>query len=550
MIREVLDVLIVLLAAAVLFVAADGDLDMRLGGLRLRVHEWLRPAVALTIALIARAWLDRSRTVTIIATRGLLALVIAAIGIYLQHHVRVAGGLDSYGYVSTANLIASGRLSERQPLAGTLPFAGALDAATPLGYVPRAADNTSVPRFPIGMPLVMAGFRALGPQAVYFVPLVMSIVALALMYVLAGGSAVGLFAAALLAVDPLFVAYAIQPMSDVPATCWMLAALCAATRTPAGRRQVALAALAGICGGMAILTRTVLLPAVIVLVAVTWDASRRKSHVVFAAIVAVFIVMQGILNVMLYGGVTLSGYGTTSHMFEMSVQRFLANAANYGKWLTYSQSPFVWILWPVAMVVLRRDRFAWQASAVAIAAAAPYAFYIVFDDWESSRFLLPAIAIVLVLAARALASLFQASRAVATAHVVFLAVALACGAASHRFLVREGTYGLATLEAKYALAGEWFKKNTSDRVVVLASLHSGPIRMYGERQTVRWDHIPAGGLSATLRHLIAAGYEPYLALDEPSEPPLFAERFGGIPRSAEPIARVRVVNIYRFVSAY
>ena len=44
--------------------------------------------------------------------------------------------------------------------------------------------------------------------------------------------------------------------------------------------------------------------------------------------------------------------------------------------------------------------------------------------------------------------------------------------------------------------------------------------------------------------------DPYLALDEPSEPPLFAERFGGLPRSAEPVARVRVVNIYRFVSAY
>ena len=35
----------------------------------------------------------------------------------------------------------------------------------------------------------------------------------------------GLFAAVLVAVDPLFAAYAIQPMSDVPATCWLLAAL-------------------------------------------------------------------------------------------------------------------------------------------------------------------------------------------------------------------------------------------------------------------------------------------------------------------------------------
>ena len=119
-----------------------------------------------------------------IASRGLVAILIASAGVYLHHHVRIAGGLDSYGYVSTAKLIAAGRLSEPQPLAQVLPFENALSAATPLGHVPRADGEASVPRFPIGLPLVMAAFSVFGPQGPFFVPLVMALAALALMFAL------------------------------------------------------------------------------------------------------------------------------------------------------------------------------------------------------------------------------------------------------------------------------------------------------------------------------------------------------------------------------
>jgi hypothetical protein len=87
--------------------------------------------------------------------------------------------------------------------------------------------------------------------------------------------------------------------------------------------------------------------------------------------------------------------------------------------------------------------------------------------------------------------------------------------------------------------------------VVLAALHSGSIRFYGQRETIRWDQIPADKLEATLHNLRDQGYEPYLALDVPSEPPLFDERFAGRSTTTlEQIARIRVVNIYRFVSAH
>ena len=108
-------------------------------------------------------------------------------------------------------------------------------------------------------------------------------------------------------------------------------------------------------------------------------------------------------------------------------------------------------------------------------------------------------------------------------------------------------YGFGEAEAKYPLAGEWIETHTPERAVAFAGLHSGSLRYYGHRQTIRWDQIPSDKMSATLRNLEAAGFELYLALDVASEPPLFSERFRGDPAVLiEQIGRVRVVNFYRF----
>ena len=314
-----------------------------------------------------------------------------------------------------------------------------------------------------------------------------------------------------------------------------------------GRVLLDPAPLAGFCAGMAFLTRPALLLAAIAVGAVTMDRPAR-DNVKFAAALLVFVVLQMAINATLYGSVRLSGYGPASYMFEVSLSRLAANATNFGRWLTRSHTLLFWLLWPGALIVLRRSKWAWQISGVAAAAALPYLFYLVFDDWESSRFVLPAILLILILAARAMSVLL--ARRTAVLALAMLAVALAWAAASHRFLTQEDVYRLRDVEAKYALAGEWVRTHTPERAVVLAALHSGSMRFYGNRQTIRWDQIPSDKLALTLRNLEAAGYVPYLALDVPFEPPLFAERFGSEPKvRTEQIGRVRVVNIYRFVSA-
>jgi hypothetical protein len=254
-----------------------------------------------------------------------------------------------------------------------------------------------------------------------------------------------------------------------------------------------------------------------------------------------------VVNLTLYGSVARSGYGRASNIFEISGERMMANISNFARWMTYSHTRIFWLAWPFALFVLRRQKFAWQISLIAAAAAAPYLFYFVFDDWEVPRFLLPAIVLILVLTARSLATIVKALPAIS---VIALVLALACAVASHRFLSREGVYRLREFESKYAAAGEWVKAHTPERSVVLAALHSGSVRFYGNRETVRWDQIPGGMLSPSLRNLEAAGRELYLLLDtSANEPDLFDERFAqehGF--HIEAIGRVRVVNFYRIMS--
>ena len=197
-------------------------------------------------------------------------------------------------------------------------------------------------------------------------------------------------------------------------------------------------------------------------------------------------------------------------MFELSFSRIAANLSNFGKWLIYSRSTLLWLAWPGALVVLRRDRRAWELSAIAAAAAAPYLFYLVFDNWDSSRFLLPTIVLVLIVCARALSQFLSLRTTQAWRAVVVFAIAFTSGFVSQQFLQREGIGRTRVEEAKYALVGEWFRRNTSERAVVLSSLHSGAIRLYGSRPTIRWDEIPGDSLDATIERLVASGYEPYL----------------------------------------
>jgi len=124
---------------------------------------------------------------------------------------------------------------------------------TPLGYIQSPDGTAIVPEFPLGLPLVMAVFRTLfGPNGVFFVTPVFGAGAVALAVVLlrrASGPVAALVGGIFVAAHPVICAYAIQPMSDVVATFWLMLAAALILR----ERPYAVAA--GLAAGLALVTR-------------------------------------------------------------------------------------------------------------------------------------------------------------------------------------------------------------------------------------------------------------------------------------------------------
>jgi hypothetical protein len=557
-----LDVLLVGSAVAVLLVLSLDRIDAAAFGWRIRVGGVGRPLVVLLVSLALRlgaarrvdAW-DRTRPLAPhIARLGFVALLIAWTLTVVHFGVRVCGGLDSYGYVGAAALFASGAVSEPQPVAAWLPFPEAARAAAPLGFVVGADGQSRVPRFPPGLPLIMAVSRVFGPNGPFWVPLLAALATLAVIFAMGcrhRDALSGLFAASVVAMSPTLVNGAIQPMSDVPATLWLvLAAGCALGPLNAP-------ALAGVATGMAVLTRPALLPAALAVIALAWwrtmvsvgphgnrDARPRPSWRGLLALTALFTVIvlaQAALNHRLYGSATSSGYGLTTDLLHPS--RIRTNAFAYAAWITRSHTPLFWGGWLLGLAVLRSRGWPIRHSAVAAAVAVPYLLYFTWDDWESTRFVLPGIVLVLALSAEAIdglvSNLLPRGRP-----LLLLLVAATLAAASHGYLARHGVFELWRAEAKYPMVGAWFRDHTSSDAIVIAALHSGSLRYYAGRETVRWDEIPERWLTRTVTSLVSHARVVYLALDAPSENERFRQRFSEDLTGLELIPRASPANAH------
>lgn len=272
---------------------------------------------------------------------SLLALASLATGLWWGTFA--AGGADSYGYVSQAELWTRGTLIARHPFGELTPTFGPRPFA-PLGYRPGREPDTLVPTYPPGLPLTMAlASLVLGPPAVYWVVPIRGALAVLLTYRLGthlDGQACGVGAAALVATSPVFLYQLVQPMSDVPAMAWWLAAIVLATRPTAAR-----ALAAGLAASMAILTRPNLVPLAAISAAIATviphrvtPAARARALGWFAAGVLPGCATVAWLNATLYGSMLRSGYGTLSDLYAL--ENVWPNSTRYLRWLVTTQTAF------------------------------------------------------------------------------------------------------------------------------------------------------------------------------------------------------------------
>lgn len=517
-----------ILLSVTLFIGLTGGGRLDIAGVSLTARDWTRPATLLALLSLPRAFalwrhraspglLQRACEQLMRAGLAVIVLLMGALGLWAL--VEACGGLDSHGYVSAARALASGHLVVPQPLVSWLPLERAVESLAPLGWVPAVDGRGIVPLYPVGLPLVMAVFEALaGRGGPFYVAPALGAATVALAFALVrrvdGAHAAGL-AAALVASHPVFFTYAIQPMSDVPATFWVLLALVLLYRD----RQ--LPALAGMAAGMALLTRPTLLLVGLVLAGIS--ANRRRFVLGLFPFVALFIAV----NTVLYGSPLASGYGQSVDLFAVGVVP--RNVVVYGKWLLIVNTPLLMALLVAARFVVDQ-RFFLVGGSVCLAVGVPYLFYAFdADDWEMLRFLLPGLVLLVMLASMAAAALVRRYVPAPVAPIVVLVMAGSAAAASYDFLQDRGVFRLRVVESKYPAVASWIERNSAADAIVLASLHSGSIRHYSGRTTLRWDRIPPGRLALTIAAIAERNRAAFLVLDGNAEREEFARRFSSSP---------------------
>jgi len=460
-----------------------------------------------------------------------LAIVLALLA--FAHGVRfgtfTASGPDSYGYVSQADLWLKGTLITNQPLHDEMSWRWANWTLTPLGYRPGEIGGTMVPTYPAGLPLLMAAFKAVGGEiAVYLVVPLLGALAVWLTYRLAlkfGDSYVAALASLSLLVSPIFLSRLVWPMSDVPAMTWWLIAVVLATESSMARTV-----LAGAAAAVAILIRPNLfplafLPAVLILMRGPSARSGVRRVAMFTIAVLPGPIAVAVIDNHLYGSPFASGYGTTDTIY--AGRFFVRNLVQYPTWLVEMQTPFILLAFAAPFLLRRAGRFVEsRLSLFALVFFASvlllYLWYTPYDDPEYVRFLLPAYPLMLATAAAAFDVLApKAGRRRATA---FAAIALILAV----WGVWHGRYAFRARgdEARYRAAAR-MAATLPENTLFLSNLHSGSLRYYAHRLTLRFEWLAPDVYAAALDQLRASGRPLYVVLDE-SEREAFRARYGSV----------------------
>jgi hypothetical protein len=511
------------------------------------------------------AILSRDSRVVRRATDGLaVAISIAVIVIGIRMGALVAGGSDSYGYVSQAHLWATGTLRVQPPLDGDLPDSLEYRAFTPLGYRLGIDGRSSVPTYAPGFPMIMAVFeRVGGSNAVFYVMPILAGVTVGATYllgVIVAGRTAGLLAALLMATSPPFLFQLTHaPMSDIVAACWWTLALVLLARP-----SRASSFLMGVCAAIAILTRPNLVAlAIVPAVALLWDiVSTRggeRRPIARLALYCIGPALAGVciawLNTYWYGSATSSGYGVLAG--ELFQWGFLQpNLINYSRSLVATHTPAIivavagpWLVW--------RYRSAATASASQSVLLAYvlflvviylcYAVYLPMEAWWGLRFFLPAFPVLLVFMSAALvrgAALLPVPRIVWPLIIVTLILSQTYRFIQDQFVLESSG------EWRFANIGRYIAETTPARAVVFSVLHSGSASYYSGRMTVRFDDVLPENFKAVAEEFQRRGYAAYILLDE-FEKEEFTTKFGDTEnwgkldeRAAKLVPYVKLYQVY------
>jgi hypothetical protein len=514
------------LAWAVL-VAATGGIHWRIAGVVLSSRESSRALAIGVVLFLAHAIVfreafsrDTGRAVHFVRRLGPgLALCGALmLGAHAIHYgAFTAGGADSFAYVNQAYGWAGGALPRPEPLPISVPWPSGDSSLAPLGYRAGPQPHTMVPSYAPGLPLMMAAALGLGACGPFLVVPLCAALAVWLTFLLGrrtGGPWAGILAALLVMTSPIVLFQSVWAMSDVPAAAAWTGAALAALGTS---RRSAVATGIWAAAGLLIRPNLPILPLVFLAhLAVSSRGRERWVRVaLFSAPVAPAAIAIAALNTAWYGAPWNSGYGAAREIYSLAA--ILPNLARYPVWLWKSQSPLVLLALVPFLPRFRREvskPAVRLCAALFLATLFSYLVYSTFEEWWYLRFLLPAIPAFLVLMACGIVTLARriprpwgplAATVVASLLVAF----------TLNFSVAQGTFGrVKTGERRYADIGTYVHEALPPNAVVLTVQHSGSVRYYGGRMTIRWDLIDREWTERAAAEVERLGLHPYMVIED------------------------------------
>jgi hypothetical protein len=288
---------------------------------------------------------------------------------------------------------------------------------------------------------------------------------------------------------------------------------------------------AGLCAALGILVRPNLVAlAILPLIGLVASAFRRDSGervasafrrndwrraALYCALWMPAAIAIGVLNAFWYGSPFLSGYGDPHALY--SVQNIGPNLRHYVAWLFQSQLGVIAMAGVSLVAIVRRGR---SRAAIALVCAYPivtlilYLPYERYEQWWYLRFLLPGMGPLFALVAAGLVTLAREIRrplGLAVSAIVF--ALLVWHAIS--FAAAQRMWGpFRESEHKYADAGTFIALRLPSNAVFFAMQHSGSIRYYGGRHTLRYDLMDGDVARRAPAELERLGRHPYLAIED------------------------------------
>ena len=376
--------------------------------------------------------------------------------------------------------------------------------------------------------MVMAAFKAVGgPNAVYYVVPLLGALTVWLTFVLGSrlaGPLAGLLAAAALLVSPAFLFQLMWPMSDVPAAAWWLLAIVLAIRGTTWS-----CAGAGLAAALAVLTRPNLVVLVVPLLAfvVTRPARMRDRYGAAAVFMCAMLpgaIAVGAINRYLYESAFNSGYGSFSTIY--APEHFWPNLLNYAGWLLTTQTPFMCLGAAAPLLFHRRDDS--EARSIAVLSLAFSAFVVASCTWYTPLQRLDASlsASRVSVDAGTCRERFRLGRRRPTPVESGRGHRIGRHACDLGVWVGRSAFHVRTDEARYVNAGR-IGAGLPANAVILSNQHSGSLRYYAGRITMRFEWLDPDMYVPALEHFERLSRPVYVVLDD-WEREIFKSRYAAV----------------------